>query len=206
MAGSGSWRRRMLERAGRVDEAITWYQRTAETSSFGWLSIPVDLMVKIGRVNEAIAWLRPMAESGSEEAFRLAASLMGYDDALSWSMDFSKHSDLNLGIARHVIQLATRDRSQEEAVAWLYTINESGKTWACKPLTDSLIKLGRIDEAENILRHAVLTGKFYAIYELADLLERTGRAEEADRIRIFGFEPDGKTALAWLPSEGVTLD
>ncbi|MDV9173133.1 tetratricopeptide repeat protein [Streptomyces sp. W16] len=55
---------RLLRKAERYEEAITWYQRAAEAGAPSALRRAAGLMEAIGRGEEAIRWLRTRADPG----------------------------------------------------------------------------------------------------------------------------------------------
>jgi hypothetical protein len=58
---------------------------------------------------------------------------------------------------------------------------DAGDRYAATHLTDLLIKLGRIDEAIDVLRQRADAGSGYSSFRLADLLIKQGRIDELDR-------------------------
>jgi tetratricopeptide (TPR) repeat protein len=78
-----------LGRAGRLDEAIGWYQRAAEAGDYDALDRAVELLGQAGRVDEAIDWLQTLAtETRGPRILRLAAELLKQagrvDEAIDW--------------------------------------------------------------------------------------------------------------------------
>jgi TPR repeat protein len=71
------------------------------------------------------------------------------------------------------------------------------------PVLEFLYRHGRLRECERRARDLIQIGSSWhgdteRAHELLDaILRSTGRPSEADRVKPFGFEPDGSTADAW---------
>jgi predicted negative regulator of RcsB-dependent stress response len=75
---------------------------------------------------------------------------------------------------------------------------DTGDEWAAVRQASLLADRGDLDQAEQILRTLAVTGPEGAAALIVDLLAEVlmeqDRAEETERLRRFGFNPDGSTA------------
>jgi tetratricopeptide (TPR) repeat protein len=58
----------LLHKAGRIDDAIAWYQRANEAGDSACLGLAVTLLYDTGRTEEAVAWLTQRARQGDPAA------------------------------------------------------------------------------------------------------------------------------------------
>ncbi|MGW6793849.1 hypothetical protein [Streptomyces chartreusis] len=58
----------LLHSAGRIDDAITWYQRASGNGDSASLGLAVTLLYDTGRTDEAITWLTQRARHGDPAA------------------------------------------------------------------------------------------------------------------------------------------
>jgi tetratricopeptide (TPR) repeat protein len=58
----------LLHKAGRIDDAVAWYQRANEAGDSACLGLAVTLLYDTGRINEAMAWLTQRASQGDPSA------------------------------------------------------------------------------------------------------------------------------------------
>jgi TPR repeat protein len=70
------WSTRLLEKAGRIDEAIGWYQRAAEAGNRSALGWAAGLLDRAGRIDEGIGWFLRAAEAGDPFALLEATELL----------------------------------------------------------------------------------------------------------------------------------
>jgi tetratricopeptide (TPR) repeat protein len=140
----------ILERIGRIDEAIGWHQRAADAGQHDALGQVAWLLEQAGRVEEAIDWLGPHAEAGGNSFYlwRMAGLL-------------ERAGRLNEAIAMYRRAAEAGDRDAPGQAGWL------------------LEQAGRIDEAIDMYRHAAQAGDRHALRQVARLLEEAGHIEEA---------------------------
>ncbi|MFF5919273.1 hypothetical protein ACFY8C_13080 [Streptomyces flavochromogenes] len=160
-----------LRKEGRPEEALALYEREAADGRRGAAAHVAALHEQLGRVSEAVTWYQRAAEEGDlgalRETARLLTALMGPDESFV---------RLRSCADRHA---ADGYPDQRSVVAEL------------------LHDAGRTDEALDWLRHASRTGDLYAWRQYAEVLEKAGRTSAAQRMRRYGWEPDGEMSAPW---------
>ncbi|WP_189301502.1 hypothetical protein [Streptomyces cinerochromogenes] len=156
---------------GDPAEALARYEEEAAEGGRGAAAHAAALCERLGRPAQAADWYRRAAEEGDLDALGHTARLMtpaeGPDAAFAWLM-------------------ACADR---RAAA------EYGEARAT--VAQLLHAAGRTREALDWLRRASQAGDPYAWRQYADLLKAAGRTEEAERLRRYGWEPDGAISPPW---------
>jgi hypothetical protein len=85
----------------------------------------------------------------------------------------------------------------QEAISWLPNRAETGDNDAAQKAVRPLLGRGDGEHAIDWLAHAAATGHRYALALTADVLAETGHTTDADKLRQYGWEPDGSIAEPW---------
>jgi len=159
----------LLERSGRLHEAVTVWRNAIESLKLGSMSTIVarkisSQIVRAGEATQATQWLRRAADNRSPFAVLILLELTDIPDAES--------------LVRKSIAL--------------------GNSYAIPALVDILEHTNRAVEAEGLLRDTLEAFAFPNASEtFRRFLERNGRTEEAELFKRFGIEPGGQTASPW---------
>jgi hypothetical protein len=86
---------------------------------------------------------------------------------------------------------------------------EDGNFAALMEIVEILVRSGRHDDAEALLRHELVRGPQTeswnnhppALSPLRDLLKTVDRDQEAQGIEQYGLRPDGTTSAPWTPRD-----
>ncbi|MGW0550106.1 hypothetical protein [Streptomyces altiplanensis] len=110
----------ILRNAGRLDEAVTWYQRATETGDTGSLGLAVTLLFDLNRTSDALSWLYARAATGDTTAPGWIAQLLRAsgqaDQALEWYQRAAEAGDPS---ARSLAVLMLREAGRTiEAARW----------------------------------------------------------------------------------------
>ena len=162
---------RMLQEAGRIEEAITWLRSRAEVGDTRAFGTAVWMLEQAGHTEEASAFYRQAAAVGDTRALRAAAQML---------RDASSTEDVELFWLRSRVEFD--DVSCWGQAAWV------------------LDRLGRPEEAIACCRRGAEAGDTSALGRVAWMLEQAGRTEEAARLLRYGIEPGGRTADPWEAS------
>jgi thioredoxin-like negative regulator of GroEL len=140
----------VLERTGRVDEAVSALRRNVQVHNVTHIDLVehlADLLARHGRHEELRALID--GQGGDEAAFRLARHL-----ELSGDLD--------------------------GAIEVLAPLAASGRTHPSVVLAELLVRSGRGDEALRVLRNALAGGEEdWLMHTWAELMAASGRADEA---------------------------
>nr|QLJ99627.1 hypothetical protein HZU44_05800 [Micromonospora carbonacea] len=216
----GTWLARLLDEAGRGDEAERCLRDGAQAGSGPALERLVSRLDRAGRHPEADALLRTAIDRGR-------------DGALIRLTDRWKRAGRHEEVAVLLRQAAEQDNpeamrllaeaSPGEAERWLGRAAEAGDPQALRELVRRFDLAGRADEsrdwlanlarrgdryavretirraptpeeAERWLRYAVEIGVPDSLDELAERLAGQGREAESDRLRRLGIDCGGATA------------
>ncbi|MFJ3722718.1 hypothetical protein ACIPYQ_09100 [Streptomyces sp. NPDC090045] len=202
---------RLLEAAGREGEAITWYQRAADSGDFFAVRDAVRLLKAAGRAEEALAWLQSRADGGDFFALGEVVRLLeetdwmpeaaGREEVAAWLQTRADAGDRDaLGAAARMLEAAGR---AEEALSWLRARVDAGDHDALGEVARMVREAGREEEAITWYQRAAGAGDPFALGKVVELLRAAGREEESERLRRFGWEPDGSIAERWevVPGE-----
>ena len=186
---------RLLERAGRVDEAVELWPPAEHGHAF-----PVEalagLLERAGRLDEAAVLWRRLAERDDTFAMGALAEVLEragrLDEAIElWQRLAAKPDDVYAtGAVDALAGLLGRAGRVDEAIEVLLPAAERGDADAMQELADLLARAGRSGEAERWLRRSVERGDDDAMQELAGLLERAGRVDEAVEVLLPAAERD----------------
>ncbi|MBB6396201.1 tetratricopeptide (TPR) repeat protein [Actinomadura coerulea] len=105
-------------------------------------------------------------------------------------------SDARYAALRAAYLLRQIDRTQE-AIGWLQNRAETGDDDAAQKAVWLLLERGEGEHAIDWLTHAAAAGHRYALALTADVLAETGHITDADKLRQYGWEPDGSIAEPW---------
>ncbi|MGW7455899.1 serine/threonine-protein kinase, partial [Streptomyces sp. NPDC054787] len=141
---------RLLEDAGRIDEAETWYRKATDAGHISAMTDLGLLLENTGRTNEAETWYRKATDAG-------------HTDAMT-----------NLGV------LLENTGRTDEAESWYRKAADAGQIDALHNLGVVLEAAGRTNEAETWYEQAADAGHDGAMHNLGLLLENTGRTNEAE--------------------------
>ncbi|WP_290056766.1 hypothetical protein [Amycolatopsis solani] len=191
------------------DEAELW--RRADRGEALAVSMLSVRLRRRGLEQEAEALLRSHARNGDPAAMWYLAYLLvdhqEIDEAVGW---FRRSAELSLQAVPLLVDVLAGLGRLEEAEEPLRIQVGNGHGVAAERLAGLLERLGRVGEAEALLRYWLEDGDEWWLAEprrlrlLAGLLERTGRAGEAARLGRYGIEPGGRTAEPWEPEHSVS--
>ncbi|MFI5999419.1 hypothetical protein ACIA98_03230 [Streptomyces sp. NPDC051366] len=201
---------RLLDEAGRVDEAIAWYRRVAEDAPDGMNAMwaVIDLSRSASRVEGTVAWLRGLAARtgahvhrdgarAAEEADMLLEDVraleagrvgnVGTIDAGAAHAGAAHDTASRAGAARAEVPYAMDDWPMEPGTVrrWIKGV-EVTDLWEA---AGAAARAGRIGEAVAWYRKAAELDDDGATREAADLLTASGRRAEGERLRRYGWEP-----------------
>ncbi|MBT2395980.1 hypothetical protein [Streptomyces sp. ISL-100] len=160
-----------LWQEGRPEEALAIYEHAAGAGDRDASSRVATLQEQLGRPSDALAWHQRAAEEGHLDALRQVARLMtpgeGPDATFAWLKSCADDH-------------AEKDYPNHRSV-----------------VAELLHAAGRTDEALDWLRSASIAGDPYASSQFSELLVLAGRTEEGQRMRRYGWEPDGEISAPW---------
>ena len=162
---------RILIKAGRVHEGMTWWRRSLAASYWPAAVVWVEeAVVDSGRVEEAIAWLRVTAEAGS------TAELAFMEQSL---IRASNGAEQTARIPKPAESPARGDEAGE--TGWQLESAKAANIAAARQAAQRLAEQGQSDEALQLLRSRIDAGDFIgAVLDFAvAVLSAKGRAEEA---------------------------
>jgi tetratricopeptide (TPR) repeat protein len=195
----------MLERADRIDEAITWRQRyyeEAESAGSRTLEYAAEQVARLlereGRVGETLTWWQRAAEAGNdlgpERALHLMEEAGQFGEAVEWLLCNSERllpgpgtqagqpdTDLKAYCAVRLARMLVRTGRLDEAMEWWHralTADKMPFAWA----GDVIIEAGQEDAARAWLREHASTISANA----AELMERdlaTARASAREPVK-----------------------
>jgi thioredoxin-like negative regulator of GroEL len=207
-----------LAEQGRVDEEIEVLKAPVLDGEDLAAYRLADLLAEHGRVEEMRA--RADA-GDDVAAYRLAETLVerGHIEEAVEVLQAFTDADHESDAFPPLVRLLTALGRVEQATAVLRTMADAGVYYAASWLAESLADRGRVDEAVEVSRAFADTGDGPAAYKLVDLLAEQGRVDElakevhagtadaasrlvdllgeqgrgdeAERLRRFGFNPDG---------------
>ncbi|WP_053721179.1 tetratricopeptide repeat protein [Saccharothrix sp. NRRL B-16348] len=203
------WRlAQLLTAQGETEEAFHWIRAHGETGDPLAVSKLAAALQRRGDRNGAEELLRRHAEAGATPLmWHLGEFLVRHgdlDEAITW---FQRSAAEDLMAERLILDKCRALGRVADAEPPLRAQHDKGNWSATGRLAEALVLLGRHDEAELLLRWLVEattdTSTMMGIAEpdgmpqLIDLLDATGRGAEAARLRRYGIEPGGKTAVAF---------
>jgi len=175
----------LLQKEGRTDEAITWYQRAAESGSISGMGLATNLLRSVGRTNEAITWLEDLVTTG-----RTSRADYAWERSRGMSQPRSDETMTKLA------ELLQEKGCIDKAITWYRRAAESGGISAMGKATELLQAAGRTNEAITWLQHHAADFQAGRI-ELSSLEASRGAAvrRAAELMREEGRTDD---AIAWL--------
>lgn len=111
-------------------------------------------------------------------------------------------SDAHYAALRTVYLLRETNRTQE-AIQWLQERAETGDYDAAQKATWLLLETGDGERAIRWLQDAAAAGHRYALTLTADVLAKTGHTTDSEKLRQYGWEPDGSIAVPWTVAPGT---
>ncbi|GAA0232650.1 hypothetical protein GCM10010492_34270 [Saccharothrix mutabilis subsp. mutabilis] len=202
------WRlEHLLTGQGKTEEAFHWLGARAETGDPLAVSKLATALQRRGDRNGAEQLLRRHAEAGATPVmWHLGGFLVRQGDlaeAITW---FQRSAAEDPMAARLILDKCRELNRVADAEPPLRAQHDKGNWSATKRLAETLMLLGRHDEAELLLRwmveattdtHALGISDPYGMRQLINLLDATGRGAEAVRLHAYGINPGGKTADAF---------
>jgi len=172
---------RMLREAGRVDEAITWYQRAVGAGNASALQAAVRMLREAGRVDEALTWLQDRVDAGDLPALLETARILWeehrIDEALIWYERASDAGDTSAAILREAgVRLWAVGRSCGGRTG-TWSACAPGPCWLPMPKA-----VCRTEEAFSWLQRAGDAGDAGdpdAFRWVANILKESGRTDDA---------------------------
>lgn len=208
------WRlQHLLTGQGKPEEAFHWLKAHAQTGDPLAVSKLATALQRRGDRNGAEQLLRRHAEAGATPVmWHLGEFLVQHgdlDEAITW---FQRSAAEDPMAARLIFDKCRELNRVADAESPLRAQHDKGNWSATKRLAQTLMLLGRHDEAELLLRWAVeaTTDTYamgisdpYGMRQLIDLLNGTGRGAEAVRLHAYGINPGGETADAFTLPEAT---
>lgn len=194
----------LLDRTGQASAAAEWLRKAAEAGNAIAMCRQAERFEADGQEAEAQDWWWRAARAGDAEAiwyliqhYEESGSRQEVDELWNMVMDGGDgsawYADWVNGFAKRLIGVKRAD----EAEALLRRVASTSNTQAMAHLATFLIDHGSPNEAEKLLRRAILLdGNGSAHFGLCDLLEKKD-LNELDRLLRFGLEPNGETAEPW---------
>lgn len=201
----------VLERSGRVDEAVAVLRRDVHVQNVTYVNIVehlADLLARHGRYDELRALID--GHGGDQAAFRLARHLEhagDVDGAVAILTPLAASARPNPSVV--LAELLVRAGRGEEALAVLRSALVGGEEdWLMHTWAELMAVSGRADEALAVLDE-LAEGPFGMTWELFEhrlgLLAASGRIEQAvDELRA--HPRSGEWYAAWRLSELLTAD
>ncbi|MFI1420880.1 tetratricopeptide repeat protein [Streptomyces sp. NPDC020731] len=189
------------------DEKLSWLLELTENGHPSAIYYAVSRLCDAGREGEALDLALAQAERGHDRAPGTVAELYSeageLESALQWWERSARHTG-HRSAAYSAGGRALREAGRtEEATAWFRRAVEAGDVdllWLTVELYETLERHG---EALAWLWQLAVRGWPFCVGLAADVLRHGGEEREAERLRRYGWEPDGSTAAAWtapLPS------
>ena len=201
-----------LMRLGKVDEAITWYEKAADAGDFSAAIQIGDILGEAKRSDEARSWYMRAAESGDELTRRFIAQKLrdsgASQEALLLYEQVAESGDTDAYWHGAAI---LRDAGQiDEAIEW-YLRTEADAT---REIVKMLWNAGRKAKAIPYCVHAAERGDFEMRIVAFACMSESGQEEEAiDWLMSFSESEDFRWAHTiltmatrpWNMSEDVTI-
>lgn len=198
-----------LARAGRVAEALPWFERAADAAvGAGTLREVGRLLADAGHVNEALVWLERAVQASDPHALRTAGDHLAtagrLEEALVWFRRAAASGDVRAprSAADH---LAAAGRL-EEALIWFEQAAASGDSLALMMAADWLLGAGRSMDALARLEQASTIGDRHALRAAARLLAEAGHLDAAlvwyERAAAIGDVPSLRASARLLEGAG----
>jgi tetratricopeptide (TPR) repeat protein len=172
---------RLLERIGRIEEALELYKRAADEGDKMALSSAVRLLETCDRPSEAVSWLRTFIDDGDERVMDELATLLEFSGR-GEAIPFYKQA-VEAGVPHFVDKVAAlleRVGRSSEALKWLESIADAGEPIALRELGELRERGGDIEEAIAVYQRSEEGGHdFMSLRRAAQLLDAAGRTEEA---------------------------
>ncbi|MEU7524741.1 hypothetical protein AB0A74_03325 [Saccharothrix sp. NPDC042600] len=208
------WRlEHLLTGQGKTEEAFHWIRAHAETGDPLAVSRLATALQRRGDRNGAEQLLRRHAEAGATPVmWHLGGFLVQHgdlDEAITW---FQRSAAEDPMAARLILDKCRELNRAAAAEPPLRAQHAKGNWSATKRLAETLMLLGRHDEAELLLRwmveattdtYALGISDPYGMRQLIDLLNGTGRGAEAVRLHAYGINPGGETAETFTLPEAT---
>jgi tetratricopeptide (TPR) repeat protein len=190
-----------------LEAKLAWLFELVKRGHPSAMGYAIRRLCDAGRESEALEWALERADAGDNRAPWEVASLYAatgeLDLALQWWERSAQQTSYGHAGYREGAQ-ALRDAGRiEEAVTWSQRATEAGDVEAVFLTIELYERLGRSDEALACLWDLAERGLYGSTDLAADILQRAGRERDAERLRRYGWEPDGSIATAWsahLPS------
>ncbi|MGW2974112.1 SEL1-like repeat protein [Streptomyces mirabilis] len=171
-----------LARAGRIAEALPWFERAAAAGigtrtlrEVGWL------LADAGHVDEALMWLERAAQAGNPDALRTAGDQLAaaglVDAALVWFERAATNGDVRA--LRSAADCLAATGRLDEALTWFDKASDRGDSLALMMAAEWLLEAGRSTEALARFQQASVDGERHALRAAARLLVEAGYVDEA---------------------------
>ncbi|MFJ9542983.1 tetratricopeptide repeat protein [Streptomyces sp. NPDC101225] len=180
-----------LARAGRLDEALPWFERASERGDRTALGHAAMELAAAGRLDEALPWFERACSNSDNGALRHAAEKLAdagrLDEALSWFERAGATDDAeSLLVAAEELADAGR---LDEALVWYENAWKAGETDACWLAARRLTEQDRLEQALVWFQRAAPTDD--PVRNTAQELAGQGRPRQA---------------LSWLKRATSTTD
>ena len=205
---------RMLEQAGRVEEAITWLRSCAEAGDTGALGGAAEMLEQAGRAEEAITFYQQAAEAGDTRALgggQDCGEAGRAEEAITWLRSCAEAGDP----ARWAAAGRCRAGRAEEAITLYQQAAEACDTRAAEAGDTGALgaAAGMLEKRGGPRRRSPSTsGAASAITATPrpatpmpwgrrpGSWRRAGRVEEAARLRRYGIEPGAGSQIRGRPA------
>ncbi|WP_051794953.1 serine/threonine-protein kinase [Streptomyces sp. NRRL S-87] len=173
---------RLLEDAGLIDEAETWYRKATDAGHINAMTNLGVLLEDAGRTNEAETWYRKATDAGHTDAMTNLGLLLENtgrtNEAETW---YRKAADAGQIDAMHNLGVVLANTARtNEAETWYRKALDAGHINAMTNLGLLLANTGRTNEAETWYRKAADAGQIDAMNNFGVLLQNTGRETDAE--------------------------
>ncbi|WP_328765378.1 MULTISPECIES: tetratricopeptide repeat protein [unclassified Streptomyces] len=193
--------KRLRRWSAPMEEKLAWLFELVKRGHPSAMSYAIRRLCDAGRESEALEWALERADGGDDRAPQEVASLYAaageLDLALQWWERSAQQTSYGHAGYREGASALREAGRTEEALTWSHRAVEAGDVDGVLLPLDLYESLGRNDEALAYLWDLTERGSCPRTDVAADFLQRAGRERDAERLRRYGWEPDGSIAAAW---------
>ena len=192
--------RRLLASEGRTEECITRLQELCAEGNRSAAQEFAEMMRQQDRTQDAIVFLRSV-EGSENDVSHVLADLLKHDSSADEAIALlTPLATAGQSGAQHELAKILEGKQRvDEAIAWYQKSAEDGTYDSAHGATRLLIRAGRSSEAYSWLRSICNPDGHHQRIECAEwALQSMGRDEEANRVKNYGWEPDGSVSTPWF--------
>ncbi|MFE1840619.1 CDC27 family protein [Streptomyces sviceus] len=170
-----------LADAGRLNEALTWYERAVHAGNTKTLLWAAEQLAQVDRLDYVLPWIERAADAGDTTALRWMALLRAranrLNEALTWAERATDMGDT--GLLRWAAGRLVVAGRMDDALAWIERAVDAGGAEALRWVADFMLDVGPRADALTWYERAADAGDTEAPGAVGALLATTGRLDEA---------------------------